>query len=446
MRTSEVLASLTRRCGLALMLGCLHGCSSLPGLPAFLGGEPDDGIGTTPRDAWQVAPSSPLAGVELAPELYHSLLDAPRAPDGAFLLRPGLYAATVRSYCVRIGTHAPAPGEGYRPAPLLGRNAELIGIVVRGTERHPEIPQTVVQQLIWAILSDTRLQHYPPEVLAAARTLLPPEELAALAVDTKQLLDQALGYLPSEATRVMDAMRQVRNLFEQGSATYEQLERIAVLPPRVSGPVGEKLSWSLHPDGYYIRTLPDSYQRTRVEVLVPPLGADQEEPPSAQAKPRPQAISRAPFQNVFYMRTLRGYQPFLLTLPSAYDVQRLVLSGVASVFGPDLAWRHVSDEDDTGGLRCTSTWVVFTRGRGIPRIKCDIEICTPYSNWRGPVPQQYANYATQAATTEAAALVIGGLNTGMMTSEICNTWKLGIRALLAKTVPGATVSSPGTTR
>lgn len=66
------------------------------------------------------------------------------------------------------------------------------------------------------------------------------------------------------------------------------------------------------------------------------------------------------------MRTLRGYQPFLLTLPSAYDVQRLVLSGVASVFGPDLAWRHVSDEDDTGGLRCTSTWVVFTRGRGIP--------------------------------------------------------------------------------
>jgi len=61
--------------------------------------------------------------------------------------------------------------------------------------------------------------------------------------------------------------------FNSGSATYADLERIAVLggsAPRGEGSQGVPSGrWSLHPDGYYIRYIPSSYSSTRVEIWVP---------------------------------------------------------------------------------------------------------------------------------------------------------------------------------
>jgi len=143
---------------------------------------PDDGISTTFADALNSSLRTPLDGIELPPEAYLPLLDEPRTPDGAFSLKPGLYAATVRSYCLHTGTHSPTEGDGYRPAPLRGSKSGVIKTILYGSEKHPEIKQSSVQMLLWAILSRTKAQDYPPEVMAAAQTLLTSDQMVSLMV------------------------------------------------------------------------------------------------------------------------------------------------------------------------------------------------------------------------------------------------------------------------
>jgi hypothetical protein len=62
-------------------------------------------------------------------------------------------------------------------------------------------------------------------------------------------------------------------MLTSANSSYEQMERVAVL----SGiaPMGEGSReipsgrWSLHPDGYYVRYLPQGYTNTVVAIWVP---------------------------------------------------------------------------------------------------------------------------------------------------------------------------------
>jgi hypothetical protein len=82
-----------------------------------------------------------------------------------------------------------------------------------------------------------------------------------------------MSSLPPSAQAVLRAESELRGMLRSTTATFDDMERVAVLAglaPRGDGsrdiPMGR---WSLHPDGYYVRYLPSGYSSTRIEVWVP---------------------------------------------------------------------------------------------------------------------------------------------------------------------------------
>jgi hypothetical protein len=69
----------------------------------------------------------------------------------------------------------------------------------------------------------------------------------------------------------MEAENNIRRLVETGVDSYEDFERYAILAGMAPNDHSEvaRGMWSLHPDGYYVRYLPEGYPRTRVQVYVP---------------------------------------------------------------------------------------------------------------------------------------------------------------------------------
>ena len=71
--------------------------------------------------------------------------------------------------------------------------------------------------------------------------------------------------------QVLEAENKIRTAIARGTASYQALEEIAILPgsAEVDRPEFKKGRWSLHPDGYYVRFFPNGYQQTRVQVYLP---------------------------------------------------------------------------------------------------------------------------------------------------------------------------------
>ena len=86
-------------------------------------------------------------------------------------------------------------------------------------------------------------------------------------------LDAATNRMPPLLRQVFQAEAQLRQMLTQPGTPYDQLERVAVLAGMA--PMGEGSRavpsgrWSLHPDGYYVRYLPESYTNTVVQIWVP---------------------------------------------------------------------------------------------------------------------------------------------------------------------------------
>jgi len=228
-------------------------------LPDAIWGAPDKD-GFTPREA------------------ARSLNVLQRTPNGGFVLQPGYYGMQDQSYCLHAGTHGPGGGDGYLYAPPKGSAEDAVMSVVRNSVQHPEIDQHIVQQLLWAIVARAKFEDLSTELKSAASRLLTPRQLATLNRSGLDMipgpaLDKAMGSAPAGVRQALQAEAQMRQMFQSGSATYADLERVAVLggnAPRGEGsrevPSGR---WSLHPDGYYVRYIPSSYSSTRVEIWVP---------------------------------------------------------------------------------------------------------------------------------------------------------------------------------
>ncbi|MGJ3251474.1 MAG: hypothetical protein ACFE0J_10130 [Elainellaceae cyanobacterium] len=215
---------------------------------------------------------------DYTPQQPMPMIKLRRGDQGSFLLEPGVYAMEAQSYCLRAGTHAPGSGNGYLYAPLLGDRNEIIRHILENSVEYPSIPQRDIQVLIWGIIARTKLSDMPANIRATAEQLLSDRELRALnggvlGMIPDELQREVISRLPSEARRVFQAEAEIRELLMEGTSSYEQLERIAVLagePPTGEGsrdvPSGR---WSYHPDGYFVRYLPSGYTRTRIEVSVP---------------------------------------------------------------------------------------------------------------------------------------------------------------------------------
>ena len=211
-------------------------------------------------------------------EAPRSLMTLQRTPNGGFVLQPGYYQMQTQSYCLKAGTHGPGGGDGYLYAPPKGPAEDAVMTIVRNSVNRPEIPQSRIQQLLWAIIARAKFEDLSGELKATASQLLTPRQLASLnrsALDVLQgnALTDALGGVPGPLRQIAEAEARLRQMLTTPGASFAEMERIAVLSgaaPRGPGsrdiPSGR---WSAHPDGYFVRYIPSGYSSTRVEIWVP---------------------------------------------------------------------------------------------------------------------------------------------------------------------------------
>lgn len=200
-----------------------------------------------------------------------------RTSNGGFVLQPGLWEATFESYCLRAATWAPGAGDGYLWAPVKGGRAAAISTILRRTSAFPRIPQGDVQMLLWAILSRTRVSDMPPKLQTAARALLPAAEINAINASGQQVLSIAdrtrlFRSVTGPMRQALEVESELRYQFSRANANYEEIEKIAILsgvPPPENRNAIKRGQWSPHPGGYFVRYYPDSFARTKVQVLKP---------------------------------------------------------------------------------------------------------------------------------------------------------------------------------
>jgi hypothetical protein len=243
----------------------------VPSLDSWLRGAP---LTTSFDDTARQLPVLDRRETRREPRPLRSL---PRTASGGFQLRPGLWSDTFESYCLRTATHAPGKGDGYLLAPIKGARSAAIQTILQGTVKHPEVPRDDVQMLLWAILSRVRVSEMAPKLQAAARVLLPPNEIRAINASGLDVLAAAertklLGGLAAPVRQALEIESDLRYQFSRADVAYDEVERIAVLSgarPEDQRHAIKRGQWSRHPRGYFIRFFPDSFANTRVEILVP---------------------------------------------------------------------------------------------------------------------------------------------------------------------------------
>ena len=211
-------------------------------------------------------------------EAKRSMLQLQRTPNGGFVLQPGYWEMHTQSYCLKAGTHGPGGGDGYLYAPTQGPAEDQVTSILRNSVNHPEIAQHDIQVLLWAIIARAQFEDLEPRLKATAARLLTPQQLVTLNRNALDMVagpafNAALDRLPPLVRQVAEAEQELRTMMTTPGTPFEQMERVAVLAGLA--PMGEGSRavpsgrWSLHPDGYYVRYVPQGYSYTVTQIWVP---------------------------------------------------------------------------------------------------------------------------------------------------------------------------------
>jgi hypothetical protein len=207
-----------------------------------------------------------------------SMLELQRTPTGSFVLQPGYWEMHTQSYCLKAGTHGPGGGDGYLYAPTEGPAADAVLSILRNSVNRPEIPQNRIQTLLWAIIARAKFEDLSVEHKALAQQLLTREQILMLNRGALDLIpgDQMralMNRVPAPLRQIVEAEAQLRTLLANPASSFAEMERVAVLSGAVGlGPGSRAVPsgrWSRHPDGYYVRYLPQGYSYTRTQIWVP---------------------------------------------------------------------------------------------------------------------------------------------------------------------------------
>jgi hypothetical protein len=241
--------------------------------PKFLSGpEP---VSTNIKDAVYGDPSKDGF---TPPAAVHPLTGLKRSPNGGFILQAGYYQMLDQSYCLHAGTHGPGGGDGYLFAPVKGTARDAVITILRNSVARTEIDQHDIQMLLWAIVARAKFENLDTKLKIIASQLLSQKQLAALnrnalSVLTSPELARVTGGLPTPLRRIAEAESRMRSLLAVPGSSYSDIERIAVLggvAPRGEGSIETPQGrWSLHPDGYWVRYIPNGYRNTLVQIWVP---------------------------------------------------------------------------------------------------------------------------------------------------------------------------------
>jgi hypothetical protein len=207
-----------------------------------------------------------------------SMLDLQRTPNGGFVLQPGYWEMHTQSYCLKAGTHGPGGGDGYVYAPPTGPAADAVMMILRNSVNHPEIAQSDIQTLLWAIIARAKFEDLSAQHKATASRLLTPQLIATLNRSALDLIPgdemgALMNRVPGPVRQVVQAEAQLRNMLANPAASFAEMEAVAVLSGAVGmGPGSRAVAegrWSRHPDGYYVRYIPQGYSYTVTQVWVP---------------------------------------------------------------------------------------------------------------------------------------------------------------------------------
>lgn len=263
-----------------LFTAALQGCASLPGAPSSGNG----GTGKVFRGWFQdmVADlgfgsmvSTRIADAPPVVPWLEGLADEVSPVEGeSFDLEPGYYRFSVESFCLDPGAYGPGPSEGHLLAPLSGQRARLVQSILSRAGDHPDVPQHAIQRFLWGIDAGLTLPEFPEQVRNQIQPLLTSQEALQLTVDAGEIAGfLASQFLSAEGRGMVDRFQKMRALLVDVQASYQALEQVAVLlgttPP---GPGSRKVAvgqWSYAGDGFYARTIPESYSSTILEVLRP---------------------------------------------------------------------------------------------------------------------------------------------------------------------------------
>jgi hypothetical protein len=207
-----------------------------------------------------------------------SIGDLQRTPTGGFVLQPGFWEMHTQSYCLKAGTHGPGGGDGYLFAAPDGPAEDAVVAILRNSVNHPEISQQRIQTLLWAIIARAKFEDLSAEHKATASALLTPQQIAMLNRGALDLVPDAqmrslMGRVPAPLRQIVEAEGRLRSMLANPASSFAQMEAVAVLTGAVGmGPGSRNVAegrWSRHPDGYYVRYLPQGYSYTRTQIWVP---------------------------------------------------------------------------------------------------------------------------------------------------------------------------------
>jgi len=195
------------------------------------------------------------------------LTDLSRTEDGGFVLTPGYYETEFKTYCLQPGTPGPSSRDAYLEAPISGYRKEIVETVLYNSRSKPGIEQKNVQLLLWSVVSKSDFNKLSPAVQTDASQLLTPKQVFELKGGVMGIVKTVSGNLPG----VKNGHNGVRRLFEIGSSSYEAFEKMAVLreASQIKRADFKNDQWYKQKQNYYVRYLPVSYQKVRVQVYVP---------------------------------------------------------------------------------------------------------------------------------------------------------------------------------
>jgi hypothetical protein len=203
-----------------------------------------------------------------------SMMELQRTPNGGFVLQPGYWEMHTQSYCLKAGTHGPGGGDGYLYAPTRGPAEDAVVSIVRNSVNQPQIAQRDIQLLLWAIIARAQFEDLEHGLKATAARLLTPRQLATLNRDALGTgVELALNSAPPLVRQALQAESDLRGMLTNPASSFGEMERVAVLAGMA--PLGEGSRavpsgrWSLHPDGYYVRYIPQGYSYTVTQIWVP---------------------------------------------------------------------------------------------------------------------------------------------------------------------------------
>lgn len=158
-----------------------------------------------------------------------------------------------------------------------GPKEEAVLAIVRNSVQYPNIKQSNIQQLLWAIIAKTKFKDLQNNLKLVAAQLLTPQQLVnlnggALGFVPDKVMQQGIASRPPAVQMVMEAENKLRGMLTSANATFEDIKRIAVLAgiaPEDGSPKVAGGKWSLHPDDYYVRYMPRGYSYTITQLYIP---------------------------------------------------------------------------------------------------------------------------------------------------------------------------------